>query len=610
MVPPSPPSGWDFHNEIKNQCRLLHGTPVHSSSFYCSRPFKLVVDVSRSTFRLEESSVALALRACLGGSPAGFLVKHLNDRCYTFCVCNKSVGLWIYNLRSYICHDYHMRFFLWRDGGPNWGFEFRRWESEQLNEWTVVKKKKSKSSVVASSSVPISRVFNRLHVLDPPCPSPVAAGEKVSVSAPDPISHKPVSRPKVPVADGNAPNAISKSNGLPIGFGKSRPYHRGRVDTIRSPVHRDALVLGQPIAYDEVRFVRHDQGPNWRNAPYNHRDWIMLLDFPLDYVTFHNFADVFPLDDDLPLGEGPVDPNFGNVQNVNQDQNQGWGNWDEGQDNENVDFLPNVPQPVDVLQINSSSTSNSTNSVISISSDEAIEHVSDNSLMVQKVFVDANLLRLLCQRFPQVMFDENFVKDASFWSTLTSDHHSFQGNASGSSDWASRIVPDSVSVGSDEVLDPTPLAVVPPSDSFLALTAFEDPVMPTKRAYKKRAAGSVTPIVTTGLRRSSRLLAISDGHKIGFKDDDLVEPDPNQRIGNPRGKSVKKLKQVAHEAGLLFSGSSLQESDFMEDSAEVEGPASCLIPLLQKMATNLCGVAPQDVTQESLLASSPKYVPV
>lgn len=269
MVPPSPPSGWDFHNEIKNQCRLLHGTPVHSSSFYCSRPFKLVVDVSRSTFRLEESSVALALRACLGGSPAGFLVKHLNDRCYTFCVCNKSVGLWIYNLRSYICHDYHMRFFLWRDGGPNWGFEFRRWESEQLNEWTVVKKKKCKSSVVASSSVPISRVFNRLHVLDPPCPSPVAAGEKVSVSAPDPISHKPVSRPKVPVADGNAPNAISKSffnfnsgpkaarvlglsskssvlsNGLPIRFGKSRL--KNQLSSLSLSVFHSQLLRRNPL---------------------------------------------------------------------------------------------------------------------------------------------------------------------------------------------------------------------------------------------------------------------------------------------------------------------------------------------------------------------------
>ncbi|EEE67088.1 hypothetical protein OsJ_24072 [Oryza sativa Japonica Group] len=467
-----------------------------------------------------------------------------------------------------------------------------------------------------------ARVFNRLHVLDPPCPSPVAAGEKVSISAPDPISHKPVSRPKVPVSDGNAPNAISKSffnfnsgpkaarvlglsskssvlsNGLPIGFGKSRDgefldqvrnirvlasYPHPNVVAlfqIRSPVHRDALVLGQPIAYDEEKQQQLEAPPNrplddvpqyvaWEqlNAP-NGQSWTIYV-----YTLNGEFADVFPLDDDLPLGEGPINSSS-------------------------------------TSSILAASSGNSTNSVISISSDEAIEHVSDNSLMVQKVFVDANLLRLLCQRFPQVMFDENFVKDASFWSALTSDHHSFQGNASGSSDWASRIVSDSVSVGSDEVLDPTPLAVVPPSDSFLALTAFEDPVMPTKRSYKKRAAGSVTPIVTTGLRRSSRLLAISDGHKIGFKDDDLVEPDPNQRIGNPRGKSVKKLKQVAHEAGLLFSGSSLQESDFMEDSAEVEGPASCPIPLLQKMATNLCGVAPQDVTQESLLASSPKSVPV
>lgn len=43
---------------------------------------------------------------------------------------------------------------------------------------------------------------------------------------------------------------------------------------VRSPVHRDALVLGLPLDYDgvhQVRFVRHDQGPNWRNAPYNHR---------------------------------------------------------------------------------------------------------------------------------------------------------------------------------------------------------------------------------------------------------------------------------------------------------------------------------------------------
>ncbi|BAS88677.1 Os04g0343600 [Oryza sativa Japonica Group] len=320
------------------------------------------------------------------------------------------------------------------------------------------------------------------------------------------------------------------------------------------------------------------------------------------------------------MGEGPVYPNvnfedvpawqFGNVQNFDQEENQGWDNWDEGQDNvnDNVDFLPEIPQPTDVLQINSSFASsilavNSGNSgsIISISSSEASEIGADNSLMVQEVSVDANVLKNLCQRFPQIMFDKNFVKDASFWSALNS------GSVLGTSNWASgNDVP--VVSGANEILDPVPLAVAPPPSVFLALTDSDAPVKPAKRTYKKRAVGSATPVVATGLRSSKRLLAIFDARKLSFKDDILVEPDPNQGIGKPRGKSVKKLKQVAHEVGLLFSGSSLQESDFMEGTAEVEGPADCPIPLLQKMATDLCGVAPQDVTQESLLASAPKSV--
>lgn len=106
--------------------------------------------------------------------------------------------------------------------------------------------------------------------------------------------------------------------------------------------------------------------------------------------------------------------------------------------NDNVDFLPEIPQPTDVLQINSSSASsilavNSGNSgsIISISSGEASEIGADNSLMVQEVSVDANVLKNLCQRFPQIMFDKNFVKDASFWSALNSR------SVLGSSNWAS-----------------------------------------------------------------------------------------------------------------------------------------------------------------------------
>ncbi len=39
------------------------------------------------------------------------------------------------------------------------------------------------------------------------------------------------------------------------------------------------------------------------NAP-NGQSWTIYV-----YTLNGEFADVFPLDDDLPLGEGPVDPN-------------------------------------------------------------------------------------------------------------------------------------------------------------------------------------------------------------------------------------------------------------------------------------------------------------
>lgn len=113
------------------------------------------------------------------------------------------------------------------------------------------------------------------------------------------------------------------------------------------------------------------------------------------------------------------------------------------------------------------------------------------------------------------------------------------------------------------------------------------------KGSKKRVA---TPISSTGLRRSSRLLAIRDGHK----GDSLTQPDRNQGIGKPRGKSVKKLKQVAKEVGLLFKDDGLQDSDLVEgatvDNAS-EIPADCPVPLLQKMAVDLCGASLQEVYQ-------------
>lgn len=403
-----------------------------------------------------------------------------------------------------------MRFFLWRNGSPNWEFELRSWELEQSKEWIVVSRKGKSTSVKAN--VPIARVFNRFHVLRSNDPkSATSAAKKLSAAKEPSAAKKPSVHldPKLRLfSDSNLsydpksaflgskvsdhakmgrPNIGLKARGgikqktlrvrkcwvkksapqsprLPSldAAGKSShpetilvtsmanlqpdpqglhlhpagPHRRRRVDTVNftpstmrheqfvlalvhpqlpvdqwddhrneirgfleqvrhvevlesyphpnvvalfqisSPLHRDALVLGLPLDYDgvhQVRFVRHDQGPNWRNAPYNHRGWIMLLDFPMDYITFHNvnqvistfgeldwwfdddplkgrvlarvwyrdldsvpqfvvweqpnvpngqswtiyvytmngeFADVLPPDDDIPPGECPVDPNI------------------------------------------------------------------------------------------------------------------------------------------------------------------------------------------------------------------------------------------------------------------------------------------------------------
>jgi hypothetical protein len=55
-----------------------------------------------------------------------------------------------------------------------------------------------------------------------------------------------------------------------------------------SAMVRDLLVYAPPFMYDgihQVNFVRHDQSPNWRAAPFTRTVWFLLLDFPLDYIN-------------------------------------------------------------------------------------------------------------------------------------------------------------------------------------------------------------------------------------------------------------------------------------------------------------------------------------
>ncbi|EAZ22571.1 hypothetical protein OsJ_06235 [Oryza sativa Japonica Group] len=88
MVTPAPLRGWDFSlgDSIRDEAWRCFGSPVHFSSHFSSSPFRLVVDVPRSTFRLTPSSVALYLRATIHGSPSGFQVQSLTDWSFSFVV--------------------------------------------------------------------------------------------------------------------------------------------------------------------------------------------------------------------------------------------------------------------------------------------------------------------------------------------------------------------------------------------------------------------------------------------------------------------------------------------------------------------------------------------
>uniref|UniRef100_A0A0E0E1L7 Uncharacterized protein n=1 Tax=Oryza meridionalis TaxID=40149 RepID=A0A0E0E1L7_9ORYZ len=85
MVTPAPPGGWDFSpgGHIRDEVFSRFSSPVHFSRSFSRRPFRLVVDFPRSSFRLCTSSVGLALRACIGGSPGDLFVAHQKDRSYS-----------------------------------------------------------------------------------------------------------------------------------------------------------------------------------------------------------------------------------------------------------------------------------------------------------------------------------------------------------------------------------------------------------------------------------------------------------------------------------------------------------------------------------------------
>jgi hypothetical protein len=122
--------------KVAKYCHYKFDTSVHPSSN--SGHFIMVVSFGRASFKLDESSVSIALEAATGGFSGDLKVSLLCDRVFSFCVSTKYVGFHLFNLRSFACKQFKCFFHLWGRGGPNWQREFQQWQVEYQQSWTIV----------------------------------------------------------------------------------------------------------------------------------------------------------------------------------------------------------------------------------------------------------------------------------------------------------------------------------------------------------------------------------------------------------------------------------------------------------------------------------------
>ena len=111
---------------------------------------------------------------------------------------------------------------------------------------------------------------------------PVARNENLAIVTIDPIPGNPMHFAAV---RGVVRDFLRDEAG--IAFTEIKPTSLGQAMVRLKDGHaRDALVQDSPHAFDNVflSFAKHNRGRNWRAAEFNLECWLLLLDFPRDYL--------------------------------------------------------------------------------------------------------------------------------------------------------------------------------------------------------------------------------------------------------------------------------------------------------------------------------------
>jgi hypothetical protein len=117
---------FSFGISLSKEIKRIYASMVHPGKNFAH--FTMIVSFGRSSFRLTEESVGLALEAATGGYCGMLHVSLIHERVYSFAVSSKAVAFHILNKRSFACNKFKCFFHLWSAGGPNWQQEFHLWQ--------------------------------------------------------------------------------------------------------------------------------------------------------------------------------------------------------------------------------------------------------------------------------------------------------------------------------------------------------------------------------------------------------------------------------------------------------------------------------------------------